>query len=72
MPSAWQTNHSQGTLSRTHLVCKELYIQLKEVVEEHRANIGRTIVASLDYVKSLGLDKWVEHAKAVTSLNEVL
>ena len=72
MPSAWQTNHPQGTLSRTHLVCKELYIQLKEVVEEHRGDIGRTIVASLDYVKSLGLDKWVDHAKSVTALNEVL
>lgn len=54
------------------LVCKELYIQVKDILDRHRNEIGRTIVASLDYVKSLDLDKWVKNVEVITALNNIL
>jgi len=54
------------------LVCKELYTQFKEVFDRFRSDIGRAIVASIDHVKGLPLDQWVQHIEQVTRLNKVL
>jgi len=68
----WKGSFPDMSETWSDLVCKELYMQLKEVLEQYRSEIGRSIVTSLDYVNSLDLDKWVQHAKAVTALNNTL
>lgn len=68
----WEGSFPEVGETWAELMNLELYAQLHEELEQIRPELGRTLAASMDQAKTLGVADWIRHQRVRTALNQTL